>query len=124
MSINSFNSLSRRHVVKGIASGVGCSLVPSHLLATAPDPAGDGLSRASPQAAEVDPRAVLDFIDSTFANDLDLHSFMLYCKGHVVAEGWSWPYASHRPHMMHSLTKKRDGHGCRASHRRGIFLIG
>ena len=123
MSINSLNRLSRRHVVKGIASGVGCSLVPSPLLATAPDPEGDGLSRASPQAAEVDPRAVLDFIDSTFANDLDLHSFMLYCKGHVVAEGWSWPYASHRPHMMHSLTKSVTATGVGLAIDEGYFSL-
>ena len=30
---------------------------------------------------------------------------MLYRHGNVVAEGWNWPYASHRPHIMHSLTK-------------------
>jgi hypothetical protein len=38
------------------------------------------------------------------AAGLELHSLMLYRHGHVVAEGWWWPYRRERPHMMHSPT--------------------
>ena len=65
----------------------------------------DGLLRKSPSDTGVDARAILDFVDHIFARDLQLHSFMLYRNGYVVAEGWSWPYQKNRPHMMHSLTK-------------------
>lgn len=101
--------LSRRQVLGVIAAGASRSLVPASLFAPAlaygANRLGDGLPRNSPFDANVDPRAVLNFIDTVFANDLDLHSFMLFRHGNVVAEGWSWPYESQRPHIMHSLTK-------------------
>ena len=101
--------LSRRQVLGALVTGVGYSLVPAAFMSPIAGYASinsdDGLPRISPGEAGVDPRAVLDFIDRVFAGDLQLHSFMLYRGGHVVAEGWSWPYQNHRPHMMHSLTK-------------------
>ena len=106
-----------------MASGIGCSLVPSTMFGVTPGQMSDDLSRCSPDTAGVDPRRVLDFIDSTFANDLDLHSFMLYRKGNVVAEGWNWPYASHRPHMMHSLTKSVTATGVGLAIDEGYFSL-
>ena len=102
-------ALSRRQVLVALGNGAALPLVPASMmgpsLAIGADRFDDGLTRGSPIDANVDPRIVLNFIDSVFAHDLDLHSFMLYRHGDVVAEGWSWPYASHRPHIMHSLTK-------------------
>jgi CubicO group peptidase (beta-lactamase class C family) len=83
----------------------------------------DGLPRISPSEAGVDPRAVLDFIDRIFATDLQLHSFMLYRGGHVVAEGWSWPYQKHLPHMMHSLTKSVTACGVGIAIDEGYFSL-
>jgi CubicO group peptidase (beta-lactamase class C family) len=119
--------LSRRQFVHGMAAGIGSSLVPLSLYAPAAAlgarPYADGLSRQSPDEANVDARVVLDFIDSVFANGLDLHSFMLYRHGDVVAEGWSWPYASHRPHMMHSLTKSVTACGVGIAIDEGYFPL-
>lgn len=67
--------------------------------------AADGLLRSAPEKQGVDPRAILSFLDKVAAANLELHSFMLWRHGHVVAEGWWWPYRADRPHMMHSLTK-------------------
>lgn len=86
-------------------------------------PHSDGLARTNPAEANIDPRIVLNFIDSVFAHDLDLHSFMLYRHGHVVAEGWSWPYASHRPHIMHSLTKSVTACGVGVAVDEGRFAL-
>jgi CubicO group peptidase (beta-lactamase class C family) len=83
----------------------------------------DGLERASPDQAGVDPRAVLDFIDNVFAENLDLHSFMLYRHGKVVSEGWSWPYERRRPHMMHSLTKSVTACGVGLAIEEGHFSL-
>ena len=119
--------VSRRRVLQAIAVGAGCSLVPALMFAPVTGLAAsdfdDGLSRISPEEANVDPRVVLDFIDAVFANDLDLHSFMLYRHGNVVAEGWSWPYASHRPHMMHSLTKSVTACGVGLAMEDGHFTL-
>lgn len=65
----------------------------------------DGLARSAPEKLGVDPRAVLGFLDEVAAAKMELNSFMLWRHGHVVAEGWWWPYRADRPHMMHSLTK-------------------
>ena len=96
-------------MLQGIGAGVGRALIPASMIGPAAalgsDNYEDGLTRASPGEANVDSGAVLDYIDTLFAHELDLHGFMLYRHGNVVAEGWSWPYAAHRPHMMHSLTK-------------------
>ncbi|SVC65397.1 uncharacterized protein METZ01_LOCUS318251, partial [marine metagenome] len=114
-------------VVKAIATGAGSSLVPAIIVgpawASISEDFSDGLSRKSPDDSGVDARRVLNFIDSTFANDLDLHSFMLYHKGNVVAEGWSWPYASYRPHMMHSLTKSVTASGVGIAIDEGYFSL-
>ena len=119
--------LSRRQVLGGLATGAGCSLVPSAFMLPATGHAAmksdDGLPRMSPDEAGVDPRAVLDFIDRVFAKGLQLHSFMLYRQGHVVAEGWSWPYQSHRPHMMHSLTKSVTACGVGIAIDEGYFSL-
>jgi hypothetical protein len=37
------------------------------------------------------PRGVLQWPDGVAAAGLELHSFMVYRNGHVVAEGWCWP---------------------------------
>jgi len=103
--------VSRRQFVHTIAAaGAGRSLLPAAAFTPSIEFGAqrieeDGLTRGSPSEANVDSRVVLNFIDEVFANDLDLHSFMLYRHGKIVAEGWSWPYENHRPHVMHSLTK-------------------
>ena len=108
-------------MLKAFAAGSGCALVPpSMFAATLGD---DGLARSSPAEAGIDAEAVLDYVDRVFANDLDLHSIMLYRHGNVVAEGWSWPYASHRPHMMHSLTKSVNVCGVGLAIDEGYFSL-
>jgi CubicO group peptidase (beta-lactamase class C family) len=65
----------------------------------------DGLPRSSPEAQGVSSQAILAFLDEVAAAKLELHSFMLYRHGHVVADGWWSPYRADRIQMMHSLTK-------------------
>lgn len=65
----------------------------------------DGLPRSTPEAQGVASQAILDFLRDVDGDGLELHSFMLMRRGHVVAEGWWWPYQPHRIHMTHSLTK-------------------
>lgn len=69
------------------------------------NPADDGLPRSAPEEQGIDPRAILSFLESVAAAGHELHSFMLYRHGHVIAEGWWWPYRADRNHMQHSLTK-------------------
>jgi hypothetical protein len=73
--------------------------------------AGDGLPRSTPEEQGVDSRAILSFLDEVVAAGHELHSFMLYRHGHVVAEAWWWPYRADRNHMQHSLTKSVTASG-------------
>jgi CubicO group peptidase (beta-lactamase class C family) len=73
-----------------------------------PVPSGayrDGLLRSEPEAQGVSSAAILAFLADVEAAGLELHSFMLMRRQHVVAEGWRWPYAPGRIHITHSVTK-------------------
>lgn len=101
--------ISRRTLLERFSGSLVALSVPATLFASEdpghPPVTDDQLPRSSPEAAGVNPQAILDFLDQAFSRKLDLHSMMLYRNGSVIAEGWNWPYASHRPHIMHSLTK-------------------
>ena len=74
-------------------------------MAQAAPGAPDGIARGRPEDQGIAPRAILDFLDDIDRQGFELHSFMLWRQGHVVAEGWWSPYRADRIHMMHSLTK-------------------
>lgn len=61
------------------------------------------LPRSTPQPILA--QAVLDFLESTEAASLELHSLMLLQHGSVLAEGWWAPYGPAVPHMLYSLSK-------------------
>lgn len=64
------------------------------------------LPRSSPLDHDVDPAAVLGFLDVLEAHrDIELHSLMVVRLGHVVAEGWWSPYTPERRHLLYSLSK-------------------
>jgi CubicO group peptidase (beta-lactamase class C family) len=65
----------------------------------------DGFPRARSESAGVSPAAVTAWLDEMQAAKFEMHSFMLYRRGHVIAEGWWAPYRADRIHMTHSLTK-------------------
>ena len=101
LSRRGFNSLL-------LAGSVGAALpvwLPGGAAASEATSYRDGMPRSHPEEQGVDPRAVVAFLEEVAGLGLELQSFMLYRHGHVVAEGWWWPYRADRPHMMHSLTK-------------------
>ncbi|WP_395678358.1 serine hydrolase domain-containing protein [Inquilinus sp.] len=63
------------------------------------------LPRATPAEKGVDPAGILAFLDEVAAGGLELHSFMMFRGGAVVAEGFWKPYGADRVHMQHSATK-------------------
>lgn len=63
------------------------------------------LPRATPSARGVDAAGIAAFLDDAAAAGLELHGFMLWRAGAVVAEGFWRPYAPGRVHMLHSATK-------------------
>lgn len=63
------------------------------------------LRRALPGQQRVSARGVRAFIEAVNAAGLELHSFMLYRDGAVVAEAFWAPYRADRLHVQHSATK-------------------
>ena len=69
-------------------------------------PHGDVTPRSTPAQQQVDPAAVLAFLDAVEDRpDIEMHSVMVVRHGHVVAEGWWAPYSAERPHLLYSLSK-------------------
>lgn len=73
--------------------------------APVPTHAADGLARALPASMGVDSRRVLALLDELDTHQLEVHGIMLHRHGHVVAEGWRWPYGPNRPRILHSAAK-------------------
>lgn len=92
----------RRSVLKSLVVGsAACALGDRSA-----DAAGRGkLPRTSPEAAGIDPAAILAFIEGVEQRVGGLHSVMLLRHGKVAAEGWWAPYAPQHPHMLYSLSK-------------------
>jgi hypothetical protein len=65
----------------------------------------DALSRAPPESVGVRSVDIEDFLDDAVTSEVELHSFMLFRSGSVIAEGWWFPYRPELPHMLHSATK-------------------
>lgn len=106
--------LSRRRFVQVSLGGGAAMLAPGFAAGAFGSGAGpvarrlapaDGLPRTIPEAQGVDSGAILAFLDEVATAGLEQNSFMLMRSGHVVAEGYWWPYLPQRKHMLHSLTK-------------------
>ena len=103
-----FGQPSRRGALQLLLGGAAVLLAPDgrfSALAGAETGFADGLVRGRPDEQGIAPSAILDFLDAVDRQGYELHSFMLWRNGKVVAEGWWSPYRADRNHMMHSLTK-------------------
>jgi CubicO group peptidase (beta-lactamase class C family) len=66
----------------------------------------EDLPRSAPADQQVDPAAVLAFVDAVDADPaIELHSLMVVRHGHVVAEGWWAPHTPERTRLLYSLSK-------------------
>ncbi|HSO55743.1 MAG TPA: serine hydrolase domain-containing protein, partial [Actinomycetes bacterium] len=64
------------------------------------------LPRSAAAAQQVDPAAVLAFVEAVEADPaIELHSLMVVRHGHVVAEGWWAPHTPERTRLLYSLSK-------------------
>jgi CubicO group peptidase (beta-lactamase class C family) len=64
------------------------------------------LPRSVPADQQVDPAAVLAFVDAVEADPaIELHSLMVVRHGHVVAEGWWAPHTPERTRLLYSVSK-------------------
>ena len=60
---------------------------------------------ARPEEMGVSSRAILDFLDYTEKNGLEMHGFMILRHDCLISQGWWAPYRKDRNHMLFSLSK-------------------
>lgn len=102
-------TISRRNFGRGAGGALigllGAQAGPA-MPADASSPAAeDGLPRHAPERVGVSSGSILRFLEDALATGVEMHSFMLWRGGGVIAEAWWWPYQPRRVHMMHSTTK-------------------
>ena len=68
-------------------------------------PVSSSLPRSIPEAQGISSAAIADFVVTAEKTVHHMHSYMLVRHGHVVAEGWWYPWRADAPHMMFSLSK-------------------
>ncbi|ALM83856.1 serine hydrolase [Bordetella sp. N] len=83
----------------------------------------DGLDRAAPATRGIDAAAIRGFLDGLKTEGLELHSFMFWKDGAVIAEGWWAPYAPDLRHMLHSSVKSFVGTGIGLAVDRGLISL-
>lgn len=102
-------SVPRRQFCNLLLGGCAVTLLPGRegalAAAVATARPADGFMRSAPELHGVSAEAILAFVEAAQAADFELHSFMLYRSGAVIAEGWWDPYRADRLHMTHSATK-------------------
>src|SRR6266542_3621623 len=63
------------------------------------------LPRSAPEAQGVPSTAMLSFVNSLDQQIEGMHSVMVVRHGHVIAEGWWFPYDAGHNHVLYSLSK-------------------
>jgi len=63
------------------------------------------MPRSEPEEQGLPSRAILSFLDSLEGVDFQVHSLMLLCHGHVIAEAWWRPYEATCRRYLYSLSK-------------------
>src|SRR3984885_7903818 len=67
------------------------------------------IPRSSPERQGVSSAGILRFLDAIRASGQEFHSIMILRHGHVIAEGWWYPYSSGRRQQLYSLSKSFTG---------------
>lgn len=83
----------------------------------------DGLIRRAPSELGVEPAAIRRFCAAVEAEGLELHSFMFWKSGAVIAEAWWAPYAPDFRHTMHSVTKSFVATAIGFAHDAGLLSL-
>ncbi len=67
------------------------------------------LPRSTPEAQGIASAAIIGWLDAIVASNQEFHSIMVIRNGHVVAEGWWYPYAPQLKHDLYSGSKSFTG---------------
>lgn len=104
----------RRSFLKQISLGTAGSLLLPHLTAAIPTaytpPVGSNpFPRSTPEQQGISSAAIRSFLAAIHASGQEFHSIMIIRHGHVVAEGWWYPFSAEHHQQLYSLSKSFTG---------------
>lgn len=67
------------------------------------------LPRSTPEKQGVSSVAIRSFLEAVQGSGQEFHSLMIIRHGHVIAEGWWYPYSSKLKQQLYSLSKSFTG---------------
>ena len=67
------------------------------------------LPRSTPEAQGISSAGIIKFMQAIKDSGQEFHSLMILRHGHVVAEGWWYPYTSEHRQQLYSLSKSFTG---------------
>jgi CubicO group peptidase (beta-lactamase class C family) len=67
------------------------------------------LPRSSPEQQGIASAGISKFLTAIKESGQEFHSLMILRHGHVVSEGWWWPYSSEHRQQLYSLSKSFTG---------------
>ncbi|HXO74366.1 MAG TPA: serine hydrolase domain-containing protein, partial [Puia sp.] len=107
--------LARREFLQQIGSAAaGIFLLPAvsfpqNILPNSVSLTALSLPRSTPEAQGVPSAVISRFLDAIKASGQEFHSVMVIRHGHVIAEGWWYPYSPTLKHDLYSLSKSFTG---------------
>src|SRR5579859_5565570 len=95
-----------RHLGLGTA---GTLFLPSIDLSATPPADPHRFPRSTPEQQGISSASLRAFLASIQASGQEFHSLMIIRHGHVVAEGWWYPFAPEQHQQLYSLSKSFTG---------------
>jgi len=102
----------RREFLKQISLGTAGSLFIPGFAAAVPNYTPQGpypLPRSTPEQQGISSAAIRSFLAAIHASGQEFHSIMIIRHGHVVAEGWWYPFSPELHQQLYSLSKSFTG---------------
>ncbi|WP_295809156.1 serine hydrolase [uncultured Nitratireductor sp.] len=85
--------------------------------------APDGLIRRRPEDHGTNPEVILSLLDRIEAEELEMHSLLVWHDGALITEAYWEPYGPDRLHMMHSITKSVTAMAVGLAHDDGLLKL-
>ena len=81
------------------------------------------LPRSAPEAQGISSAGISKFMQAIEDSGQEFHSLMILRHGHVVAEGWWYPYSSEHRQQLYSLSKSFTGTAIGLAVSEGLFSV-
>src|SRR5580704_15299158 len=99
----------RRAFLKQLGLGAAGSFLLPGVGIPSPPVGPNPLPRSTPEQQGISSAAIRSFLAAIHASGQEFHSVMIIRHGHIVAEGWWYPFAPEHHQQLYSLSKSFTG---------------